>query len=697
MAKKGSKGKRSFLDNPFGGLFDFNHDGKEDLGELWIAQKIFEECRKKEESERDFSSGYTSYSGFDDDLPDFSWRDYCEDGSKFGIDPEDYDTEDEYEDALAEAKQKVAWRETCADGSDVMIDPEDYETEDEYNAALEEARYGWRDSCENGWEYNIDPEDYETEDEYDKALEEAREAWYGVCGNGVEYEPEPDAFDPEDAHSEALKDAQANESDSASAPVISSQPSAEAPALDKKEEIKEENYPNKRRFHAAYTLANEFLYYSDKAAERRDKACCRFIIDKADEITAANYLSYKGGFLYAQAIKDHFTLPVSLPDEDEYREYELPDALCKIAKRDIALSFEVWEWVLSTFLPYTQYTYDAMTELTSDVIDELYSFPDGYRTELVRYMDQHPDFLGKVLNDQAKMSGDLDALIVAALQAGLMDTASTLFKCGLAQAGDDWKKINRLTSGTISLCEDDEELESAEYFKLNLLPLVKAIDIGMVQDEIDEWEKGLDEYISQVESECEQYAYTRKNAWRKTVPDGSKYDLDPRDYDSEQEYLEALEEEKYGWREWYKDDDPLGLNVNDFETEEEYRKAYDVRLEEERQKEREQREQERRQLQQRERERREQLEKERCMEAEKARLDETIYTFCGVLFPHALRPYHYRTNDPTIQIGDEVLVPVGDKETIGKVVSVGQYMRVAAPYPVDKTRFMIGKAEEKLK
>lgn len=648
MAKKGGGGKKSFWDNPFGGIFDFNRDGKEDFGELWIAQKIFEECTK-EEPRHDYSSDYI----FDDDLVDTSWREYCEDGSEFDIDPEDYETEEDYDEALAEAKQKVAWRKTCEDGSDVFIGPEDYDTEDEYNEALEEARNAWRDTCEDGSEYGLDPDDFDTEDEYNEALEKA----------------------------------QASELNGISAPTISLQFSVECPALDKLEEIKEENYPNKRRFNAAYTLANEFLCYSSKEAGRKDKACCQFIIDNADNITAANYLSYEGGFLYAQAIKDNFQLPVSLPDEDEYREYELSDTLCKIAKRNVALSFEVWEWVLNTFLPYTQYADGSLTEMTSDVIDDLYSFPENYRTELARYMNQHPEFMKKVLNAKAEMSGNLDALIAAALKDGLTDTASMLFKYGLAQAGDDWKKINGLTGGTISWCKNYDELESAEYFKLNLLPLVKAIDVGMVQDEIDEWEKGLDEYISQVESDCEQYAYTRKNAWRKTVPDGSKYGLDPRYYDSEQEYLEALEEEKYGWRKWYKDDDTLGLNVNDFETQEEYRKAYDARLEEKRQTEREQREQERRQLQQqREQERRERVEKEQRIEVEKARVDENIYTICGVIFLNADRPYHYITDDTSIKIGDEVLVSVGDKETIGKVVSVGQYMRIASPFPINRMK-----------
>lgn len=38
--------KRSVKGNPFGGFFDFNRDGKEGLGEQWIAHQIFEECSK---------------------------------------------------------------------------------------------------------------------------------------------------------------------------------------------------------------------------------------------------------------------------------------------------------------------------------------------------------------------------------------------------------------------------------------------------------------------------------------------------------------------------------------------------------------------------------------------------------------------------------------------------------------------------
>lgn len=616
--------------DPIGGLFDWNQDGSLDFGEKAFAMASLHQFLDQEE--------------------DNSWRSFCEDGSEFGIDPEDYEAEEEYEQVLSDAKESVAWRDFCEDGSDLGVYPEDYETEEEYNEALEEGKRAYR-------------------------------------------------FLFQDVYSEDEDDDEDCDVINADPSLISLQISVECPALDKLEEIKEEDFPNKRRYNAAYTLANEFIFYSDEKYERATKACCQFIIDNADTVTAANYLSHEGGFLYAQAIKDHFDLPVSLPDEDEYQELRFAEIICKIAKRSVALSLEVWAWSLETFLPYTQYAEYSAEELTSHVIDDHYSFPDGYSKELARYMDTHPDFMDQIVSKKSEMASDLPVLIVAALQEGLTDTALALFKLGLKQAGDSWKKINELTEGTISCCKNWEELESAEYFKLNMLPIVKAINIGMVQDEIDGWEKGLVEYIAEAERDCEQYAYTRGNAWRKTVPDGSKYGLDPCYYGSEQEYLDALHEEKYGWREWYRNEDTLGLDVNDFETQDEYQNAYDALREEKYRKEREKQEAElrlRQQQREQERLRQRQQREQACRDAmENALVDDTVYTLCGVLLPNSTRAYHYRTEDPTIQVGDEVLVPAGSKEAVGRVVSVGQYLRVAAPFSVDKVKYIIGKTEKK--
>ncbi|MCD8149989.1 MAG: hypothetical protein LUE92_10605 [Clostridiales bacterium] len=71
---------------------------------------------------------------------------------------------------------RYAWRLNCEDGSDYGIFPEDYETREEYNEAIHNEKYAWRDFCEDGSEYNLEPEDFETEEEYEAALEEAEEA-----------------------------------------------------------------------------------------------------------------------------------------------------------------------------------------------------------------------------------------------------------------------------------------------------------------------------------------------------------------------------------------------------------------------------------------------------------------------------------------------------------------------------------------
>ncbi len=86
--------------NLFGGLFDFNHDGKTDFGETFMEYQFFK--KMMEEKETDDKQNQNS---FDDDDTDLDWRDFCEDGSEYNVNPYDYDTEEEYEEALADAKE----------------------------------------------------------------------------------------------------------------------------------------------------------------------------------------------------------------------------------------------------------------------------------------------------------------------------------------------------------------------------------------------------------------------------------------------------------------------------------------------------------------------------------------------------------------------------------------------------------------
>lgn len=92
------------------------------------------------------------------------WREHCEDGSVYGISPMDYGTADDYEEALNAAKShgeaddresglappseenlqpdniKYYWRKHCEDGSPYGLSPEDYATADDYEDALAEAK-----------------------------------------------------------------------------------------------------------------------------------------------------------------------------------------------------------------------------------------------------------------------------------------------------------------------------------------------------------------------------------------------------------------------------------------------------------------------------------------------------------------------------------------------------------------------------
>ena len=125
---------------PWGGIFDFNFDGKTSWDEQALGYMIINECMK-EDSEDDDSS--FSGSGIFSSGADHSWRSLYDYDLETGIDPDDYETEDEYQEALNAAK--TAWRDYHFYDPETGIDPDDYETEEEFEEALTEAKNAWKD------------------------------------------------------------------------------------------------------------------------------------------------------------------------------------------------------------------------------------------------------------------------------------------------------------------------------------------------------------------------------------------------------------------------------------------------------------------------------------------------------------------------------------------------------------------------
>lgn len=126
---------------------------------------------------------------------------------------------------------------------------------------------------------------------------------------------------------------------------------------------------------------------------------------------------------------------------------ELPQILCKIAKRDIPLSLEIWHWCLKQFLPYAQYDSSSPGDMSTEVIDYLYEFPDGYMAKLVHYIDDNHNFSRKLQKASKEPADSLPPLIAVAISENCLATAKYLFRCGLRLSDGQWKKINKLIDG----------------------------------------------------------------------------------------------------------------------------------------------------------------------------------------------------------------------------------------------------------
>jgi ADP-ribosylglycohydrolase len=71
--------------------------------------------------------------------------------------------------------------------------------------------------------------------------------------------------------------------------------------------------------------------------------------------------------------------------------------------------------------------------------------------------------------------------------------------------------------------------------------------------------------------------------------------------------------------------------------------------------------------------------------------------YCGVEFSRGGGTYHYRTTDLRINVGDKVVVPVGDEnhEQVVTVVSVEYCRWDNTPYPLEKTKPILRMADDK--
>ena len=80
----------------------------------------------------------------------------------------------------------------------------------------------------------------------------------------------------------------------------------------------------------------------------------------------------------------------------------------------------------------------------------------------------------------------------------------------------------------------------------------------------------------------------------------------------------------------------------------------------------------------------------------KAKRKTNDYIFCSVEFSESGKSYYYTTEDDTLEIGDDVLVPVGNDghTAIVKIVNIEYFPEDKVPFPLDKAKSIIGKCTE---
>lgn len=356
-----------------------------------------------------------------------------------------------------------------------------------------------------------------------------------------------------------------------------------------KQGVRREDYPSQRVYDAAcdlIDLQNGKGYVPSASTRQREIDRRRFLVEGG--CVAARYLTLHDGFLYAQAVKENFPLPIQVPDEDERPVTSLDDLFLDLAEEDPALAVRVWAWIIREFGPYPQYM-DGVWMPFNGLLHMTDQFPPEFQELALEELCQNSDFRRGLLETSPEFP-DAGGYIAYALSHGREDQAATLLKSALKNPHGKGVLYEELVKDMMSHMIEGRDPEPWEALERTVFPILEGLPDKRTQRLLPQWKEEVAQRIQ----------------WRRPRP--------------------APQPPQYA--------DPL------------------------------------------------------------AATDKTVYTFCGVRFPGWQRVYYYRTNDETLAVGDQVLVPGRDGPTPAEVVSIQKHRRDTAPYPVDRAKFVVGKLND---
>ncbi len=492
-----------------------------------------------------------------------------------------------------------------------------------------------------GYAYGIDPFDYKSKEEYQKDLDYAKE--HGICKTPVNVRRNPDG--------------------SVSVPV-NLEFSINYPGKEELSKIKREDFPDQRTYETARyfcELTLDIAIISSDSTKEDEIKKCGFIFSK--ETVASRYLTLYDGFLYAQAVKENFNLPINIPDEDERPVTEFKDVFSEVAEEDVVLAVDIWAWVVKEFTPYKEYM-KSCWYTHSLIMGIAIDFPELF-IESIKRLGKDPDFARYLITENTEYPHAIACFISTALKNSMYPEAQRMFGLTVMRENAKSTDIEQFVRRIILNCCDCEGLETIDAFNEYIFPMVEKVNNKRIQRLLPEFRETIDEHIGYVEENDEKYQYSRRYSWRNSCTDGSAYGIDPLNYETEEEYNDAIQNKKYAWRKWRaKDAERYNLNLNDYERDWDFMTAVE----------------------------KERLKEEAHKNDPKFYTDTTVYTFCGVCFRDSKTVYHYLVGEHEVSVGDTVEVSVGNsgEKRTAEVVSVIHCKKPYAPFPVDKAKKILG-------
>ena len=217
---------------------------------------------------------------------------------------------------------------------------------------------------------------------------------------------------------------------------------------------------------------------------------------------ASKYMTRHGAFLFTQAIKENFELPIELHDEDEHRETDPCNSLRKIARYDADLALKAWNWILDEFMP-------PMKELglepgnflvcTEYVLSNLDEYPKSFMTKFKRYIVEHPDFAEMLFGSLKRVNFNLVGWVITSLEKGNIDEAVALLTPILKNPNFDGDDKEQLLQSVLDDCYNYEETDTIKRFRDYIMPLFMTYADEPMKARKPDWDYEIEDYIKDID------------------------------------------------------------------------------------------------------------------------------------------------------------------------------------------------------